>query len=130
MSRYPPTRTTAPPISHRTMGRLHHPERLFLLLIVPNGPGYCQPLNLAAADDVSMRVNPLAQDAEFNLRGRQRGLQRLANAQVETSVVLDLLKGNAGVHAEDFHALTDFMIAQDGQVGDDAIRAGSGGQAG
>src|SRR5207249_2134571 len=80
-------------------------------------------------DDVSMRVDFVAQNLKLHVAGRDRWSERLLNAQLEARRPANLLQVYARMQTENFHSLGLLVIAQDGEVGDDSIRSGAGRQA-
>src|SRR5262249_3902095 len=112
----PPIRAT--PTSARKMLRV-------LAIAFPPGVGTSTP-----SDNVTMRIHFFTQNLQFVRSRRQGGRQRLVDAQFEPGRLPDLLQGDAGVQAADLHAPGVFVVGQDGQVGDDAVRPGGGRQAG
>src|SRR5262249_57878468 len=82
------------------------------------------------ADDVSMRIDFLAQDLQLDRAGRNRRNERLFDAQLEAGRLPDLLETDAGMQTENFHSLRLVVITQNGEIGDNAVRSGAGRQAG
>src|SRR5262249_54642030 len=82
------------------------------------------------ADDVAPGIDLLAEDAQL-LAGRGRGDgERLGRAQLEAGAGRDAREGDAGVQAGDLHAPGLLVVAEDGEVGDDAVGPGARRQAG
>src|SRR6266852_4123737 len=81
-------------------------------------------------DDVSMRVDFVAEDLQLDLAGRDRWSEWLLDAQLEACCSPDLFQVYARVQTENFHSLGLLVIAQDGEVGNDSVRSGAGRQAG
>ncbi len=73
-----------------------------------------------------MRIDFVAEDAQFGV-GRRRGDgEGIVNFEGEAGCLADLIKRNAGVKTEDLHPSGRRVKAENGQVGDNPIRAGSG----
>src|SRR5262249_36462719 len=83
-----------------------------------------------STNNVSMRVDFVAQDLKLQVAGRDRGSERLLDAQLEARRSPDLFETDAGVQTENFHPLGLFMITQDSQISDDPVRPRVGRQAG
>lgn len=85
---------------------------------------------LFASQDVPMRVHFLAEDLQLPHRRRLRDCKRLLETEGETRGGLHLVAANAWVQTQHLHAFGVVVVAQDGEVRDDAVRARAGRQAG
>ncbi len=68
-----------------------------------------------------MRIDFFAQQQQFRRCGRLCHRQRFADAQLEAGGGADLRQRHAWMQTVDLHTFALVVIAQDGQVGDDAI---------
>lgn len=80
----------------------------------------------SAPQDVAVRIDFVAEDAQFGVsRGWGDG-EGIANFEGEAGSLADLIKRDAGMKTEDLHPSGRRVKAENSQVGDDPIRAGSG----
>ena len=87
-------------------------------------------LRRLTAEDITMRVYFLAENAQLQLGGRRCVGERIVHAKLEPSSSLDLFQWDLRVQTQDLHAFGVFMVAENGQIRDHSVRAGAGRQTG
>ena len=85
------------------------------------------PATGSTPQDIPVRIDFVAEDSQFGGRRGWRDGERIVNFKSEACRLADLIEGDAGMQAEDLHPSGARVEAENGQVGDDTIGAGSGG---